>query len=78
MNEPIRDHGTKVISLVATIGMNGLMFASILLMGMTQQEAPEPVNVIPVDMVELARKSETPVDKKRLPRLTQPTPPKSP
>ncbi|MEE2756798.1 MAG: energy transducer TonB [Myxococcota bacterium] len=71
MNQSRSDQGARAISVILACGVNGVMFASILLMGMVTPP-PEPPELVAIDFVELARKSDVPIKPKLLPRITQP------
>ena len=71
MNQSRSDQGARTISVILACGVNGVMFASILLMGMVTPP-PEPPELVAIDFVELARKSDVPIKPKLLPRITQP------
>ena len=77
MTQERRDPFARGVSLVAALGINGSLFASILLMGM-QAPQPEPPELVSIDFIELARKSDVPVKPKQLPRITEPPPPPEP
>ena len=62
------------VSFLLAGGINGLLFSSIFLLGMTSPQ-PEPPELVEVQFLEIARKSDIAPKPKQLVRITKPAPP---
>jgi colicin import membrane protein len=72
-----QDYVRQALSITVATGLNGLLFVSILLMGMTEPQPPPP-EIVEIDFLEVARKSDIAPKPRQLVRLTKPPPPPPP
>ena len=78
MNPKPRDYTIRALSVTVATGLNGLLFVSILLMGMTEPPPPPPPEIVEIDFLDVARKSDIAPKPRQLVRHTKPPPPPPP